>query len=144
MQSVNGTFKSTAKWPTLYQYGLFHVSGTDLPSNTTLPRLLGNSGRNTVIGPISRTLMFPSQKQPVHRISETSTCNFDGDLQYRQPCKLQSATTWEPSIFLVTGGRECQRRLLNATSTTSAPDAVRPKIHLVSDFCVQSDALSEL
>jgi len=108
----------------------------------TLPRLLGNfRARNTVIGPDLKDLDFSLFKNnPVHRISETFNVQFRWEIfNIANHAKLQSATTWEPSNFLGDRGRECQRRAFEATSTTSRQDAVRPKIHLVSDFCVQSE-----
>jgi len=74
---VNGNFKSTANGPHYINAACFTFPATDLPSNTTLPRLLGNSGRNTVIGPDLKDLDFSLFKNnPIHCISETFNVQF--------------------------------------------------------------------
>ena len=118
---VNGTFKSTANGPRYINAGCFTFPATDLPSNTTLPRLLGNSGRNTVIGPDLKDLDFSLFKNnPVHRISETFNVQFRWEIfNIANHANFNPPPPGNRQIFLVTGAVNANAGLLNATSTTS-------------------------
>jgi Carboxypeptidase regulatory-like domain/TonB dependent receptor len=74
---VNGNFKQAPGGPHYINTSCFSFPASNLPGNTTVPRLLGNSGRNSVIGPglvdFDLSLM---KNNPVMRISERFNLQF--------------------------------------------------------------------
>src|SRR6202171_3011581 len=118
---VNGTFKSAATGPRYINAGCFTFPATDLPSNTTLPRLLGNSGRNTVIGPDLKDLDFSLFKNnPIHRISETFNVQFRWEIfNIANHANFGPPPPGNRQIFSAAGAVNATAGLLNATSTTS-------------------------
>jgi len=118
---VNGNFKSAANGPHYINAACFTFPATDLPSNTSLPRLLGNSGRNTVIGPDLKDLDVSLFKNnPVHRISESFNVQFRWEIfNIANHANFNPPPPGNRQIFLVTGAVNANAGLLNATSTTS-------------------------
>jgi outer membrane receptor protein involved in Fe transport len=118
---VNGNFKSTANGPHYINAACFTFPATDLPSNTTLPRLLGNSGRNTVIGPDLKDLDFSLFKNnAIHRISETFNVQFRWEIfNIANHANFGPPPPGNRQIFSLAGAVNANAGLLNATSTTS-------------------------
>jgi len=126
---VNGNFKSTANGPHYINAACFTFPATDLPSNTTLPRLLGNSGRNSVIGPDLKDLDFSLFKNnAIHRISETFNVQFRWEIfnianhANFGPPPPGNRQIFPQSPALDQNGNpkpNANAGLLNATSTTS-------------------------
>jgi hypothetical protein len=118
---VNGNFKSTANGPHYINAACFTFPATDLPSNSTLPRLLGNSGRNTVIGPDLKGLDFSLFKNnPIHRISESFNVQFRWEVfNIANHANFNPPPPGNRQIFSAAGAVNATAGLLNATSTSS-------------------------
>jgi hypothetical protein len=118
---VNGNFKSTANGPHYLNPACFTFPATDLPSNITLPRLLGNSGRNTVIGPDLKDLDFSLFKNnPIHRISESFNVQFRWEIfNIANHANFNPPPPGNRQMFSAAGAVNANAGLLNATSTTS-------------------------
>jgi outer membrane receptor protein involved in Fe transport len=118
---VNGSFKSTPNGPRYINTACFTFPASDLPSNTTLPRLLGNSGRNTVIGPDLKDLDLSLFKNnPIHRISETFNVQFRWEIfNIANHANFNPPPPGNRQVFLVSGAVNPSAGLLNATSTSS-------------------------
>lgn len=118
---VNGNFKSTANGPHYINASCFTFPATDLPSNSSLPRLLGNSGRNTVIGPDLKGLDFSLFKNnPIHRISESFNVQFRWEVfNIANHANFNPPPPGNRQIFSAAGAVNATAGLLNATSTSS-------------------------
>ena len=118
---VNGNFKSTPNGPHYINPACFTFPATDLPSNTTLPRLLGNSGRNTVIGPDLKDLDFSLFKNnPIHRVSESFNVQFRWEIfNIANHANFNPPPPGNRQIFSAAGILNANAGLLNATSTSS-------------------------
>jgi outer membrane receptor protein involved in Fe transport len=118
---VNGNFKSTANGPHYINPACFTFPATDLPSNTTLPRLLGDSGRNTVIGPDLKDLDFSLFKNnAIHRISETFNVQFRWEVfNIANHANFNPPPPANRQIFSAAGSLNASAGLLNATTTPS-------------------------
>lgn len=118
---VNGNFKSTANGPHYINAACFTFPATDLPSNSTVPRLLGNSGRNTVIGPDLKGLDFSVFKNnPIHRISESFNVQFRWEVfNIANHANFNPPPPGNRQIFSAAGAVNATAGLLNATSTSS-------------------------
>jgi len=117
---VNGNFKSTANGPHYINTACFTFPATDLPSNTTLPRLLGDSGRNTVIGPDLKDLDFSLFKNnAIHRISETFNVQFRWEIfNIANHANFNPPPPGNRQIFSAAGSLNASAGLLTAPTTT--------------------------
>jgi hypothetical protein len=118
---VNGSFKTTPNGPHYLNTACFSFPVTDLPSNTTLPRLLGNAGRNTVIGPGLEEFDFSLFKNnPIRNISETFNVQFRWEVfNVANRANFNPPTNPNRQIFTAAGALNGNAGLLNSTSTSS-------------------------
>ena len=115
---VDGNFK---KDNLLYlNASCFVFPPSNLPSNTTLPRLLGNSGRNSVIGPGLNNFDFALYKNnAIHRISETFNVQFRWEIFNIFNHANFNPPTDNTAVFDETGAITGNAGQLDATSTSS-------------------------
>lgn len=135
---VNGNFRSGPLGPGLSPVGPHYLNTTCFALPTapglaagmctpftavagTCANLLGNSGRNTVIGPGLQDLDFSLFKNnPIHRISESFNVQFRWEVfNIANHANFSPPLPGNRQIFSGTGARLGSAGLLNATSTSS-------------------------
>ncbi len=116
---VDSSFKSHALH--YLSTSCFTFPASNLPANTTVPRLLGNSGRNTVSGPGLTDLDLAFFKNnPIHRISETSNLQFRWEIfNVANHANFNVPTPSNRQVFTAAGATNGNFGLLNSTSTPS-------------------------
>ncbi len=128
---VNGNFKSTSGGPHYLNASCFALptapglaAGMCTPFAAvpgTCANLLGNSGRNTVIGPGLQDLDFSLFKNnPIHRVSETFNVQFRWEVfNIANHANFNPPLPGNRQIFNGAGASLGSAGLLNATSTSS-------------------------
>jgi outer membrane receptor protein involved in Fe transport len=115
---VNSNFKSNLHY---VNTACFTFPPSNLPSNTTVPRLIGNAGRNTVEGPGLNEFDFSLYKNtPIPRISERFHTQFRWEVfNLFNHANFNPPTPSNRQIFASSGVLNSNAGLLNSTSTSS-------------------------
>lgn len=128
---VNGNFKSTSGGPHYLNASCFGLptapalaAGMCTAFSTapgTCANLLGNSGRNTVIGPGLQGFDFSLIKNnPIHRVSESFNVQFRWEVfNIANHANFNPPLPGNRQVFLSSGAANPNAGLLNATSTSS-------------------------
>ena len=128
---MNGNFKSTPSGPHYLNAACFALpTAPGLAAGMctafaaapgTCANLLGNSGRNTVIGPGLQNLDFSLFKNnSIHRVSETFNVQFRWEIfNIANHANFNPPLPGNRQVFLSTGAPNPSAGLLNATSTPS-------------------------
>jgi hypothetical protein len=118
---VNGDFKQAPKGPHYINTSCFSFPDSNLPGNTTLPRLLGNSGRNSMIGPGLVNLDLSLMKNNfVTRISERFNIQFQAQFfNVLNHANLAPPLRGQTNIFNQSGNLLDSAGAITSTLTTS-------------------------